>query len=308
MIVLANGEGDSGVEAARQVLMRGGSALDAVEQGIRSVEADTDIRTVGRGGAPNMLGHVECDAAVMDGTTLEAGSVGALRDYLHAISVARQVMEKLPHVMLVGDGAARFSAEIGAERADMLTEDANSRHARWLERHISEEDSKAWPDAPMAGYAWDSGKSLASGGTTVFITQDATGHIAAGTSTSGWAHGYPGRIGDTPIIGAGIYADTRYGACCCTHTGEMVLRSGTSHAVVLYMKKGASVEEACREAMEDLSALRGGYQGPVVIHAVDRNGNPCVFSSQDLGERIYFTFWSDGMEEVVSRKPEIIDF
>ncbi len=289
-----------------QVLIRGGSALDAVEQGIRVVETDTSVRTVGRGGTPNLLGEVRCDAAIMDGLTLEAGAVGALKDYLHAISVARQVMERLPHVMLVGEGAARFASEIGAERAEMLTMEAKAGHERWIKRHVSPEDQEGWPDVPMATYAWASGKTLAGGGTSIFVAQDARGHIAAGTSTSGWAHCYPGRIGDTPIIGAGIYADDRYGACCCTHTGEMAVRAGTSRSVVLYMKGGASVEEACREAVRDLSSLSGGYIGPVVIHACDRSGMVCAVSNRDPGKRIFFSHWRDGMKEIESRKPEVI--
>lgn len=109
MAILTNCEGGVGMKTARDVLLKGGSALDVVEQAIRVVEADVTIDTVGRGGSPNLLGEIECDAAIMDGSTRLAGSVGALKDYIHAISVARAVMEKLPHIMLVGDGAHRFA-------------------------------------------------------------------------------------------------------------------------------------------------------------------------------------------------------
>src|SRR5512143_1532913 len=122
MMILSNCEGGVGMHAARAVVERGGAALDAVEEGIRLVEADATVTSVGRGGAPDLLGVVSCDAAVMDGTTGRTGAVGNLRYYLHAVSVAREVMERLPHVMLVSEGAERFAREVGAQKAEMLTE------------------------------------------------------------------------------------------------------------------------------------------------------------------------------------------
>jgi L-asparaginase len=199
--------------AARRVLEDSGSALDAVEQGIRPVEADERVKTVGRGGAPNLLGEVECAAAIMDGATLQAGAVGALRGYLHAITVARRVMEHLPHVFLVGSGAERFAREIDAETAELLTDRVKERHERWLAKRIRSEDRDKWPDVALARYALDSSRDYVSRGTTILLARDAEGNIAAGTSTSGWPESYPGRIGDTPIIGAGLYADGHYGVC-----------------------------------------------------------------------------------------------
>lgn len=126
MIVVTNNEGTSGVPETARLLKSGAPALDAVEAGIRLVEADENVRTVGRGGWPNLLGEVELDASVMDGTTLRTGAVGALKGFLHPVSVARQVLERVPHELLVGEGAGRFAAEIGAEAGDLLTPHARA--------------------------------------------------------------------------------------------------------------------------------------------------------------------------------------
>jgi L-asparaginase len=312
MMILANCEGRVGMDPALKVLRDGGSALDAVEQGIRAVEADVTVDSVGRGGSPNLLGEMQCDAAIMDGATRMAGAVGALPGYLHAISVARAIMTRLPHVMLAGEGAARFAREIGAEKAEMLTEESRRRHEQWLRAHVRPDDFRHWPDVPLAPYAWESGKDYGKAchdtrthGTTVFLVRDAKGDIAAGTSTSGWAQAYPGRIGDSPIIGAGLYADNRYGACGCTHVGEMTIRAGTARSVVLHMKAGASVQEACYEAMRDLRELKGGQIGEIVIHALDRDGNPCVLSSLELLERSSYYYWTREMPEMEHRQAEV---
>ncbi len=129
MILVTNNEGTVGVPTTARLLGEGADALDAIEAGIRLIEADPSVRTVGRGGWPNLLGSMELDAAVMDGTTLRTGAVGALQGFLHPVSVARAIMRDLPHEFLVGVGAARFAREIGAETADNLTEELASRLA-----------------------------------------------------------------------------------------------------------------------------------------------------------------------------------
>lgn len=307
MMLLANGEGRVGVAAALSALREGGSALDAVEAGIRVVEADPSVRSVGRGGAPNLRGEVECDAAIMDGATLQCGAVGALQGYLHAISVARQVMDRLPHVFLAGEGAALFAQEIGAEPDDLLTEEALEAHAQWLTEHVPAGERAEWPWVPLAPHAWTSAETVRTRGTTIYLAMDDDGRLAAGASTSGWAQKYPGRLGDSPVIGAGLYADGRYGACGCTHTGELAIRAGTARAVVLYMKKGASVQDACHEAVADLGALQGGLVGPLIIHAVDRQGEPYAVSTRDFGERFIYAFWREGMRAADIRRPVVVE-
>jgi L-asparaginase len=305
MMILANCEGGVGMKAAREVLERGGSALDAVEDGIRVVEADATVTSVGRGGAPDLLGVVSCDAAVMDGATGRAGAVGNLRYYLHAVSVARQVMERLPHVFLVSEGAERFAHEIGAQRAEMFTEEARARYERWMVERAPAAVRSNLSGAELVQLAWESSRDKSAGGTVVFLGLDSNGDIAAGTSTSGWAQCYPGRLGDSPIVGAGLYADNRYGACGCTHVGEMTIRACTARSVVLYMKAGASVREACLEAIRDLRALKGGYLGPVIIHAIDRHGGSCVISTGPVVKGLDYFQWSGGDVEVRQFRAEI---
>jgi L-asparaginase len=298
MMVLANCEGRVGMEAARRALEAGKSSLDAVELGVREVEADVTIDSVGRGGSPNILGEMECDAAIMDGTNLMAGSVGALKDYLHAVSVARAVMERLPHVMLVGDGAARFAREIGAERSQMLTDEARARHEKWLDVNVPADVRAGLNQAPLADFVRRTVGDYASGGTTVFLAIDSSGRMAGATSTSGWANSYPGRLGDSPIIGAGLYVDQRFGACGCTHIGEMTIRAATARSVVLYMKQGAAVQEACTEAARDLRDLKTGTLGPVVIHALDVYGNACVLATQVVEKASVYYVWRDGLPAI----------
>jgi beta-aspartyl-peptidase (threonine type) len=299
--VLTNCEGRSGIGAAITALRSGRTALDAVELGARAVEVDTDVVSVGRGGLTDVLGNVTCDAAVMDGRTLEAGAVGCLSGYLHAVSVARQVMKRLPHVFLVGAGADRFAAEIRAERAEMLTAENRSRYRRWLASHVPESKRSRLQQAPLTRYAWESTRKA--GGTVVFLAIDRHGNLAGATSTSGWAYRYPGRLGDSPVIGAGLYVDNRYGACGCTHVGEMTIRCSTARSVVLYMKGGAGVEEAVAEAMADLNDLRYGFTGAVMIHAINPDGQACVLSRTDVKEKRIDHFWTGRGRPTTLRAP-----
>jgi L-asparaginase len=305
-MLLANGEGRSGVEEARAALLEHATALDAVERGVRAVEADPAIHSVGLGGAPNLAGEVECDAAIMDGETLQTGSVGALKEYLHAISAARKVMERLPHNFLVGDGAARFCREIGAQEANMLTREAAAKHEHWIEKHVPPALRPCWPDTPLADFAWSSARGHARRGTTIFLAIDEKGNIAGGASTSGWARKYPGRLGDSPFIGAGLYVDNRYGACACTHTGEMTIRAATAHSVVQFLRNGDSIEDACLRAARDLAHLRGGCLGPVVIHAINNLGIPCVVTTETLPDDILYYHWSFGASDFEVLKPVVL--
>jgi L-asparaginase len=302
--ILTNNEGAVGTPVSGEALRAGQSALDAVEAGVREVERDPGVRTVGCGGAPNMLGQMECDASFMCGRTLRSGAVGALQGFRHPISVARKIMERTPHVMLVGEGAARFADEVGAERGEMLTPQAREEYERWKRAHVSQALSKRWPDVPLSDLLAPNTPDDIALGTTCFLACDGNGDWAGGVSTSGWAYKYPGRLGDSPLIGAGLYVDNRFGAVACTHTGEMAVRAGTSRAVVAYMKKGADVREACHEALDDLRHLKGGFLSSVVIHAVDRNGKPCVVC-RGLDAPAGYRFWTEGMEQVEAREAEI---
>ena len=282
MIVVASTNGVTGIRESIRVLRAGGSALDAVEAGIRLVEADPEEHSVGYGGFPNLLGQVELDAAIMEGTKLATGAVGAMRGYTFAISVARQVMERLPHVFLVGEGAERFAAEMGFERHELLTDDARRVWRKRLLRDLAEDEVRnlggrqdLWKQVEIAT---DPERTQ---GTVNFLAQDDRGNICAGVSTSGWAWKYPGRLGDSPIIGAGLYADSRFGAAACTGMGEMAIRAATAHSVVLYRKMGATLAEAGRRAMEDLDDLGGRFLAFMSLIALDRDGHHAGFSNDE---------------------------
>lgn len=212
MILVTNNEGTIGAGTTAGALADGQHALDAIEAGIRLIEADPAVRTVGRGGWPNLLGEVAPDACVMDGTTLRTGAVGALQGFLHPISVAREIMRRLPHEFLVNDGAARFARAIGAATAENLTDSSHRAWQAWFDHEVPQAAKLHWFDVPLAELCRDAIDTEIGRDTTVFLAQDRDGHICTGTSTSGWGRKYPRRLGDRPIIGAGSYADSRYGA------------------------------------------------------------------------------------------------
>lgn len=300
-IVLTNNEGGCGIGTTARMLIKDAKILDALEQGVRTVEADPDVWTVGRGGWPTLLGEVELDASVMDGDSLRTGSVGSVRGFLHPVSIARRVMTDLPHEILVGDGAMRFANEIGAERGELLMDHARAAWNAWFEQELTEDQRASWADTPLADLCWQSMDPEIGKDTTVFLGEDGSGSIGTATSTSGWGWKYPGRLGDSPVIGAGSYADSRYGACACTGVGEMTIRCGTARAVVLYMKAGMNVRQAVHEAVEDMRALKGGLIGRVTIHAIDTQGGHHVVAVNGNPTNHYW-LWREG-EENPSRHP-----
>lgn len=294
MIIVASKNGDIGMPPAMQILHGGGSALDAVETAARIVESNPEDHTVGLGGLPNLLGDLELDASIMDGRTLRAGAVGSLRGYEHPISVARKVMEELPHVLVVGEGAARFANEMGFEKRDLLTPEAQE---VWRERLEKELPSERVGELryrermrELARLATDPERATE---TVNFLALDSYGDIASAVSTSGWAWKYPGRLGDSPIIGAGCYADNRYGAAACTGRGEMAICLGTARSVIVYMKMGMSVEEAVVEAMNDFRALQDPYAGGINVRAIDRDGRPAGASNR---QDRFLWYWREDME------------
>jgi beta-aspartyl-peptidase (threonine type) len=299
VIIVASTNGAVGIQEAMRILKNGGSAVDAVETGIRMVEENPDDHTVGYGGYPNLLGQVEVDAGIMDGCDLSAGAVGAMQGIVHAISVARKVMEHLPHVLLVGQGAERFAAEMGFERCELLTEGTRQAREEQLRAAMPEETFRQLSELPDL-WRWveiATDPELATG-TVNYLAQDARGNLCAGASTSGWAWKYPGRLGDSPIIGAGLYADDRYGAAACTGMGEMAIRAGTARSLVHYLQMGLSLAEAGRRAMADLNDLGGRYRSRMHIVSIDREGQHAGLSSAEGSTYVYMT---DEMQE-----PEVV--
>ena len=306
-IVVASSNGNVGIGASIEVLRAGGSAVDAVVAGIKLVEANPNDHSVGYSGLPNLLGEVELDASVMDGAGLRAGSVGALHGYQDAVALARIVMDTMPHVLIVGSGADRLASETGLSPVNLLTDEAL---AIWKQR-FNDMGSSA-PGSQDAFYsriheivgqaASDPQKVELDiediHGTVHFIAQDATGSIACGVSTSGWAWKYPGRLGDSPIIGAGNYADNRFGAAACTGRGEMAQRCLTAHSVVTFMRFGMSVSAALEQAMLDLRELDDPYRSEMNIIGLDRDGRPGAASSAEQKTYIFQrTDMSDFVEE-----------
>lgn len=287
MIILASQNGDVGIRQAIAALQAGGSVLDALEAGIRPVEDNLADHWVGRSGMPSILGEVELDASIMDGRDLTAGAVGCVKGYPNPISIARKVIETLPHVMLVGEGAERFASEMGFEKAELLTKATRELWRRDLASiGAAPETLAAQPLVELVQQFSDPRRTR---GTVNFIARDDQGNIATGVSTSGYYGKYPGRLGDSPVIGAGNYADSRYGAAACTGMGEMSIRCSTARSVVLYLKMGYSLEAAGVQAMQDLRDLGGRFLSEMNIIAMDRDGNPAGFSSAQEKTYIYLT-------------------
>lgn len=235
-------------KAAWKILSKSGKALDAVEQGVWVPEADETIQTVGYGGLPDRDGKVTLDACIMDENG-NCGAVLALEHIMHPISVARKVMEKTPHVMLAGDGALQFALEQGFKKVNLLTEKSKKEWQLWLKEakyspQINIENklyNKVAPEKlPGNKYNHD---------TIGMIALDANGDLSGACTTSGMAYKLHGRVGDSPIIGAGLYVDNEIGAATSTGVGEEVVRNVGSFLVVELMRQGLSPEDACKEAV-----------------------------------------------------------
>lgn len=306
-IIVASSNGSVGIEAAIDVLRSGGSALDAVVIALSMVEANPEDHSVGYSGLPNMLGQVELDASLMEGKGLRAGSVAALQDYQDAAQLARSVMDGLPHVLIVGDGARRLAVETGLEPRNLNSPES-------LEIWKSRTDELAEVGSAQEGYynhmrelvkAMSSDPQLVDAhGTVNFLCRDRNGAFASGVSTSGWAWKYPGRVGDSPIIGAGNYCDDRWGAAACTGRGEMAQRCCTAHSVVTFMRFGMSLDEALMQAMNDLKQLDDPFASEMNIVGLDRYGKPGAVSTSE--EKMYVVM-DESMSTFDERQRTIID-
>lgn len=260
---------DTGVAAnkgAWEVLGKNGNALDAVEAGVRITEASINC-CVGLGANPDRDGHVTLDASIMD-HQWNCGAVAAMERIKHPISVARRVMEKTPHVLLVGVGAQQFAVAEGFPlEPDVLSDDAKKAYHEWLKKSeykpvINIENTKSSSASPAKTepeYAAAPAR-LADGGwnhdTIGMIAMDAAGNLSGSCTTSGMAFKMRGRVGDSPIIGAGLFVDNEVGAVTATGQGEDVIRICGSHSVVEYMRQGLSPEQACKAAVEKIARIK----------------------------------------------------
>jgi len=228
---------------AFRILASGGASLDAVIAGANVVELDPEDTSVGFGGLPNEEGVVQLDASVMSGKLGKPGAVGALERIKTPSAVARLVMERTDHIMLVGEGALRFARAHGFEETNLLTEKSRLQWLRWKETLSPEDD---WMPPADGVYRDRAGRPM---GTINVLAVDAHGDIAGCTTTSGLAYKLPGRLGDSPIIGAGLYVDNEIGAAGATGRGEEVIKTCGSFAVVEAMRRGLEPEQACLEAL-----------------------------------------------------------
>ncbi|MGA0601983.1 N(4)-(beta-N-acetylglucosaminyl)-L-asparaginase [Caulobacter sp. KR2-114] len=238
-------------QAAWAVLSKGGRALDAVEAGARVPEADLKNHSVGRAGYPDRDGHVSLDACIMDEHG-GCGAVAAIEHIAHPISVARRVMEKTPHVLLVGEGATQFAVEQGFPREELLTPESRAAWQDWLKTNryqpVANSEVGTYGKTGPAPLGVPGGPG--NHDTIGMLALDAAGNLSGACTTSGMAWKMRGRVGDSPIIGAGLYVDNAVGAATSTGVGEEVIRNVGSFLVVELMRQGRTPQDACREAVE----------------------------------------------------------
>lgn len=259
--------------AAWRILKGGGNSLDAVEAGARVPEADPTNQSVGLGGRPDRDGHVTLDASIMDARG-RCGSVAALEDIVHAVSVARMVMERSPHVMLAGEGALQFALENGFKKETLLTEQSRLEWQEWLK-------TEKYTPVPNIENALPGGAP--NHDTIGILALDAAGDLGGACTTSGMAYKLRGRVGDSPIIGAGLFVDNEVGAATSTGVGEEVMRIVGSHVVVELMRQGLSPEGACRVAVERIIRRDPVAASKVQVGflALGRNGSYGAYALQD---------------------------
>jgi N4-(beta-N-acetylglucosaminyl)-L-asparaginase len=250
---------DFGLQAnveAWKILSHNGRALDAVEAGARVPEGDPNERSVGYGGLPDRDGYVTLDACIMNESG-DCGSVAFLEHIVHPVSVARLVMEKTPHIMLVGEGALQFALANGFERKKLLTPESEKLWKEWAKK------SEYKPVINIENHD-----------TIGIIALDASGNLSGACTTSGMAYKMHGRVGDSPIIGAGLFVDNEIGAATATGIGEEVIRIVGSHLVVELMRQGNSPEQACRLAVERIIKKTGPRSKEIQVGflALNKNG------------------------------------
>ena len=256
-------------EAAWKILEKGGYSLDAVEAGVRVPEADPDVISVGYGGLPDAKGKVTLDACIMDEKG-RAGSVTFLEHIMHPISVARSVMEKTPHVMLSGKGALEFALQNGYKKENLLTPAARAAWLKWKKEGAGFK--------PVINIE----KEIRENHDTIgMLALDDQGRLCGACTTSGMAFKLHGRVGDSPIIGAGLFADGKVGGAVATGTGELVMKTLGTFLVVELMRNGLSPDEACREAVNRIREKIPDYRKHQIGYlALNLQGQTGAFSIQ----------------------------
>ncbi len=289
--------GRKAAETALPLLRQGAAALDAAIAGAQAVEDDLTIRnSVGFGSLPDRLGRLTLDASVMDGRTLSCGAVASVEHIRHPAALARRVMEKTPHILLVGEAAKWFALQEGFPLEMPYTLNALR---EWFERHpdLRKEPPKDSPKdaSPATGPEEDAGHD-----TVTVLTLDVNGHLGGVCTTSGLAYKWPGRVGDSPLIGAGLYVDDAAGAAGATGVGEEIIRIGGSLLIVEQMRAGKSPQEACEVAcgrVNAVAARRGVHPARVAFIALDPKGN--VGAAATLKTQFRYALGRDGKVELL---------
>ena len=264
--------GQTAVKVAAELLQQGKPALDAALAGAQAVEDDPKVNSVGYGGLPNAIGTVQLDACVMDGTTLNCGAVAGLENIRHPAALARRVMEKTPHIMLVGQGARDFAIQQGFPLASLNTPESL---AEWEKQRTRERRGGRKDASEPWGHD-----------TVTVLARDAKGSLGGVCTTSGLANKVPGRVGDSPIIGAGLYVDNTAGAAGGTGVGEEIIRIGGSLTIVEAMRAGKTAQEACELAVRKVNATavrRGVHPARVAFLALDAKGQVGAACTKQTG-------------------------
>lgn len=238
--------------AALRELARNGSALDAAVAGAQAVEDDPSVSSVGYGGLGNSAGTVQLDACVMDGATLACGAVAALENIRHPAAVARRVMEQTPHVFLVGEGAKAFAIQQGFSLEDLQTPESVAEWQRRRRKFLKAQKPAKQTAKPLVPAK---SRDPLSHDTVAVLARDADGHLAGACSTSGLSHKLPGRVGDSPLIGVGLYVDDAAGAAAATGVGEEIIRAGGAILMVEMLRQGRTPQEACESMIARANSI-----------------------------------------------------
>lgn len=266
-------------EAAWKILVKDGSALDAVEAGVKITEGNPNVRTVGYGGYPDRDGFVTLDACIMDENN-RCGSVAALQHIKHPISVARKVKEETPHIMLVGEGALNFALEMGFKKEDLLTDKSRKDWEEWKKK------AEYKPEINIENHD-----------TIGMLALDNQGNLSGACTTSGTAFKMHGRVGDSPLIGAGLFVDNEIGAAVATGVGEEVIRTAGSHLVVENMRRGDDPETACKKAVQRIVDKNDSVDEiQVGFIALNKNGQ---FGGYSIQPEFNFAVYESGENRLI---------
>lgn len=273
-------------ERAAEVFLAGGSLLDSVEKGINVPENDPKVMSVGYGGLPNEDGVVELDAAIMDGTRHRAGAVCALHSIKNAISVARLVLEKTRHTTMAGEGALRFAMEMGFKPEQLLTPESLQ---KWLDWKSNPQRKTFWLDPEHHD-------------TIGMVATDDKGRVVSGCSTSGLAWKIPGRVGDSPLVGCGVYADDSVGAASATGDGDVMTNYCTSVSIVHNMGRGASPQDACFELLRHMARTDAkNKEGQICVIAINNRGEIGA-GSMNGTYQLKYALWREGESQLLDAK------